>query len=85
MHIAAIFIQTLNVTLPVFALVFVGIAMRRAGWIDDRFVSAASSFIMVEAMGGDARLAANIVAVTTLAASVTMTAGVFALRVAGVI
>lgn len=47
--------------------------------------TAASSFIMVEAMGGDARLAANIVALTTLAASVTMTAGVFALRLAGVI
>lgn len=47
--------------------------------------TAASSFIMVEAMGGDARLAANIVALTTLAASVTITAGVFVLRVAGVI
>ncbi len=47
--------------------------------------TAAASFIMVEAMGGDARLAANIVAVTTLAASVTMTAGVFVLRVAGII
>lgn len=47
--------------------------------------TAAASFIMVQAMGGDARLAANIVAVTTLAASVSMSVGVFVLRLAGVI
>lgn len=47
--------------------------------------TAAASFIMVQAMGGNARLAANIVAVTTLAASVTVTAGIFALRATGLI
>lgn len=47
--------------------------------------SAAASFIMVQAMGGNARLAANIVAVTTLAASVTITAGVFTLTALGAI
>ncbi|HET7312771.1 AEC family transporter [Salinisphaera sp.] len=50
MPIAAIFIQTLNVTLPVFALVFVGIAMRRAGWVDDRFVSMASKIVFKGSM-----------------------------------
>ena len=47
--------------------------------------TAAASFIMVQAMGGNAKLAANIVAVTTLAASITMTGGVFGLRLAGLI
>jgi len=47
--------------------------------------SAAASFIMVQAMGGNARLAANIVAVTTLAASITITAGVFTLTALGLI
>lgn len=47
--------------------------------------SAAASFIMVQAMGGNARLAANIVAVTTLVASITITTGVFALTMLGVI
>ncbi|MGN8159878.1 AEC family transporter [Salinisphaera sp. SWV1] len=50
MNIAAIFIHTLDVTLPVFALVFVGIAMRRIGWIDDRFVSAASKIVFKGSM-----------------------------------
>ena len=50
MNIAAIFFQTLNVTLPVFAMVFVGIAMRRADWIDDRFVSAASKIVFKGSM-----------------------------------
>lgn len=40
---------------------------------------------MVEAMGGDARLAANIVALTTLASSLTISTGVFALRALGLI
>lgn len=47
--------------------------------------TAAASFIMVQAMGGNARLAANIVAVTTLSSSVTITAGVFGLRALGMI
>ncbi len=47
--------------------------------------TAAASFVMVQAMGGNARLAANIVAITTLGASVTITAGVFSLRLMGLI
>lgn len=46
--------------------------------------TAAASFVMVKALGGNERLAANIVALTTLLASVTVTLGVFALRTAGV-
>lgn len=45
MSLSAIFAQTLNITLPVFAMVFLGIAMRRANWIDDRFISAASTIV----------------------------------------
>lgn len=45
MNLSTIFIQTLDVTLPVFAMVFLGIAMRRAGWIDDPFISAASTIV----------------------------------------
>lgn len=50
MNLTAIFVQTLDITLPVFALVFVGIGMRRAGWIDDRFVSAASKIVFKGSM-----------------------------------
>ncbi|TGN41741.1 AEC family transporter [Marinobacter confluentis] len=46
--------------------------------------TAAASFVMVKAMGGNDRLAANIVALTTLVASVTVTLGLFALRSAGI-
>lgn len=47
--------------------------------------TAAASFVMVKALGGNERLAANIVALTTLAASLTITLGVFVLRTIGVI
>ncbi len=47
--------------------------------------TAAASFVMVKALGGNDRLAANIVALTTLMASVTITIGVFLLRTSGVI
>lgn len=43
--------------------------------------SAAASFVMVKAMGGNAKLAANIIAITTLVASVTVTAGIFVLQI----
>lgn len=45
--------------------------------------SAAASFVMARAMGGNARLAANTVAMTTLASSVTITLGVFILQITG--
>ncbi len=38
---------------------------------------------MVKAIGGNVALAANIIAITTLMASVTVTLGVFALRLLG--
>ncbi|HET8790892.1 MAG TPA: AEC family transporter [Modicisalibacter sp.] len=47
--------------------------------------TASASFVMVKAMGGDAKLAANIIAITTLLASITVTGGVFILRVSGLI
>ncbi|MBW7469695.1 AEC family transporter [Marinobacter sp. F4218] len=47
--------------------------------------TAAASFVMVKALGGNDRLAANIIALTTLMASVTVTIGVFLLRSYGVI
>lgn len=45
--------------------------------------TAAASYVMVKALGGNDRLAANIVALTTLLASITITAGVFLLRASG--
>jgi len=47
--------------------------------------TAAASFVMAKALGGNDRLAANIIAITTLMASVTVTLGVFVLRGAGLI
>ncbi|MDO3722069.1 AEC family transporter [Marinobacter sp. chi1] len=47
--------------------------------------TAAASFVMVKALGGNEKLAANIIALTTLMASLTVTLGIFALRSAGVI
>lgn len=47
--------------------------------------TAAASFVMVTALGGNAKLAANIIAITTLMASITVTLGVFGLRMAGVL
>lgn len=45
--------------------------------------TAAASFVMVKALGGNSRLAANIIALTTLMASATVTLGVFILRSTG--
>ncbi|MGP9677110.1 AEC family transporter [Halomonas sp. AOP27-A1-41] len=45
--------------------------------------TAAASFVMVKAMGGNAGLAANIIAITTLMASISVTLGIFALRLLG--
>ncbi|TVP51752.1 MAG: AEC family transporter [Halomonas sp.] len=45
--------------------------------------SAAASFVMVKAIGGNVALAANIIAITTLMASITVTFGIFALRLLG--
>lgn len=45
--------------------------------------SAASSFVMAQAMGGNAKLAANIIAITTIGSSLTVTVGVFILQLIG--
>ncbi|MDF0750587.1 AEC family transporter [Marinobacter sp. 71-i] len=77
------------VTLPVFCTLvawLAGFEGRELGLMFLFFASptAAASFVMVKALGGNDRLAANIVALTTLMASVTVTAGVFVLRTAGI-
>jgi hypothetical protein len=78
------------ITLPLLctaAAWFAGFEGRELGLMFLFFASptAAASFVMVKAMQGNDRLAANIVALTTLMASVTVTAGVFLLRSAGVV
>ena len=42
MELSALFLQTLEITLPVFAMVFIGLGLKRAGWIDAAFVDTAS-------------------------------------------
>lgn len=78
------------VTLPALATAaawLVGFSGAELGLLFLFFASptAAASFVMVKAMGGNAKLAANIIALTTLLASVTVTSGVFVLRVGGLI
>lgn len=77
------------VTLPVLCTLaawMAGFGGRELGLMFLFFASptAAASFVMVKALGGNDRLAANIVALTTLIASVTVTVGVFVLRSAGI-
>ncbi|QTF91683.1 AEC family transporter [Halomonas sp. BM-2019] len=45
MALSALFLQTLEVTLPVFAMVFIGLGLKRAGWIDSVFVATASQLV----------------------------------------
>ncbi|WP_339780203.1 AEC family transporter [uncultured Marinobacter sp.] len=45
MELISIFQQTLETTLPVFAMVFIGLGLRRVGWIDDAFVHTASALV----------------------------------------
>jgi hypothetical protein len=78
------------VTLPIFATAgawLVGFSGRELGMLFLFFASptAAASFVMVKAMGGDAKLAANIIALSTLMASLTVTAGIFVLKLLGII
>jgi predicted permease len=47
--------------------------------------TAAVSFVMAKAMGGNAQLAANIVLTTTLGSMLTLSSGIFLLRLLGVI
>ncbi|HLV18404.1 MAG TPA: AEC family transporter, partial [Pseudomonas sp.] len=41
----ALFQQTLAVTAPVFAMLFLGVLLKRLGWIDSAFVNTASSLV----------------------------------------
>lgn len=73
------------VTLPLLATAgawLMGFSGRELGLLFLFFASptAAASFVMVKAMGGDAKLAANIIAISTLMASLTVTAGIFVLK-----
>ncbi|MFV8570720.1 AEC family transporter [Marinobacter sp. SBS5] len=76
------------ITLPVactLAAWLAGFEGRELGLMFLFFASptAAASFVMVKALGGNDRMAANIIALTTLMASVTVTIGVFVLRSTG--
>ena len=41
----AIFLETLNVTAPVFAMLFLGALLKRINWINDNFIHIASSLV----------------------------------------
>ncbi|EIK95111.1 auxin efflux carrier [Pseudomonas sp. M47T1] len=41
----AIFIQTLNITAPVFAMLFLGVFLKRIDWINDNFIHIASALV----------------------------------------
>ena len=45
MSLIDVFLSTLNISLPVFAMVFIGIALKRLGWIDQAFVNTASRLV----------------------------------------
>ena len=40
-----LFLQTLNITAPVFAMLFLGVALKRVGWINDSFIHTASALV----------------------------------------
>lgn len=41
----SIFFETLSITAPVFAMLFLGVVLKRIGWIDDGFIMTASSLV----------------------------------------
>ena len=41
----AIFFQTLTITAPVFAMLFLGVVLKRVGWINDNFIHTASALV----------------------------------------
>lgn len=45
MELFTIFYSTLEITLPVFAMVFIGLVLKRVGWIDARFINTASMLV----------------------------------------
>lgn len=42
---SSLVVQTLGVTAPVFAMLFLGVVLRRIGWIDSAFIASASSLV----------------------------------------
>jgi len=45
MTLLGTFLHTLETTLPVFAMVFIGLGLRRLGWIDTNFINTASALV----------------------------------------
>lgn len=41
----ALLLQTLNITAPVFAMLFLGVLLKRVGWINDEFIRVASALV----------------------------------------
>jgi predicted permease len=41
----SIFLETLNITAPVFAMLFLGVLLKRIGWINDGFIMVSSSLV----------------------------------------
>lgn len=41
----AIFLQTLNITAPVFAMLLLGVVLKRIGWINDAFIHTSSALV----------------------------------------
>ena len=37
--------QTLSITAPVFSMLFLGVGLKRLGWIDGAFINTASSLV----------------------------------------
>ena len=50
MGLYELFFATLEITLPVFAMVFIGLGLKRLGWIDQAFISTASSLVFKATM-----------------------------------
>ncbi|WP_397451392.1 AEC family transporter [Pseudomonas sp. NA-150] len=40
-----LFLETLNITAPVFAMLFLGVVLKRVGWINDSFIHTASALV----------------------------------------
>jgi len=40
-----LFLETLNITAPVFAMLFLGVVLKRVGWINDGFIITATSLV----------------------------------------
>lgn len=50
MELLDVFLGTLEVTLPVFTMVIIGILLVRIGWIDTHFITTASGLVVKATM-----------------------------------